>query len=347
MAAPGVLMTSSGHLAGIGNFRGAIQTPAPALSHSSPRINYRCRLPLSGEHGVQAVNIDEIFTSYTDKVRDVQRFRWLSEGAAKNEYRALLDMESSSKTQGREHRPVSMQAVRFRSARSGKSLLYGFHELTTADRVAALRKHTNRQRQWFLVEVYEFFEEFLKYAYSFMGIREPARWTSKDRDGLPTEATASMDWRWFLTRARAKTDLPQSVLKQFHSEFPRLKEVESKNQLRVNLFVVALLVAQMRHHIVHARGLVADAEAFARKALSKSGFSGETLNLHTEFIKNELSLDSDGAILLLNVPATGTPPILQVTYDMFDSLVDKLLAYAREISIELGYIPPGDVPTSE
>lgn len=286
------------------------------------------------------MTIEEIFSSYTDRVAEVQQFRWLTEGAANEEYQALLKRAESARSSATEAQMVSIQAVRFRSASTGQKLLYGFHQLTIEDRLAALVRHTNRQHQWFLVEAYELFEEFLKRAYALMGATDPTRWTSKDLDKLSPENAAAMGFDWFLSRARAKADLPQSILRQFGLAYPQLKVVESRNRLDVDLVVAANLLAQMRHHIVHTRGVVADRQKFVDKVLRKVGLCGAGLEKPSEFINSQLLLDDDGVIYLLKVRDREAPEPLRVHYDVFDGLTNYLLAYAREISVALGYVAP-------
>lgn len=286
------------------------------------------------------MNIEEIFSAYTDKVADVHRFRWLTEGAADERLRALLEWKQKREAAGTTDGFVSTQAVRFPLALTGRKVLYGFHQLTVDDQVSALVRHTNRQHQWFLVEAYELFEEFLKHAYALSGFQDPTRWSSKDLGGLDSAQASGMSFDWFLARARTKTSLPRTALQPLRTAFPRLVEVESKNAFETDLYVSANLLAHMRHQIVHARGMIGDRRKFAEKVLDKLGFSGATMEAHIESVANGLLLDNQGAIYLMKVPDSDSPQPLHVRYDIFSGLTDLLLSYAREIAVALGYVPP-------
>lgn len=276
---------------------------------------------------------------YTEKVANVQRFRWLTEGAADNRLCELVEWKQKRDAEGNTDGFVSTQAVRFPIATGGK-VLYGFHQLTVDDQISELVRHTNRQHQWFLVEVYELFEEFLKHAFALAGLQDPKRWSNKDLGTSTAAQAGSCDFDWFLDRARAKSGLPRTVLQTLRLAFPRLVAIEEKNALDLDLYVAANLVAKMRHQIVHARGVVPDRRKFAEDVMDRLGFSGARLEEHVQAISASLLLNNEGAIYLMKVPVPETPPPLQCRYDVFSGVTDPLLAYAREIAVVLGYSPP-------
>jgi hypothetical protein len=277
------------------------------------------------------VNIDEIFSAYTAKVADVEHYRRTTEDAADRELAGLLKLKAHVEASDPEWPNIAQHNFSFKDAANGEYVHYAFHELTADQAIQRLLRHTNRQHQWFLAELYELFEEFLKKAYACMGHHRPDLWPLRDFGGVLWGDVSSKSFPWFLDQVRQKKEFPQSVLKHFRNVLPSLRQVEARN---THLYVAALLVGSMRHRIVHARGLVQDRAQFLEDVL-KAGGASQSGELRG-FLESRLLLDDEKTIYLLKVPADNGPPLLKLSYDTFRRLADNLLAYAHQITLALG-----------
>lgn len=246
-------------------------------------------------------------------IADIEVYRHSVESAADREYGHLLQQKENVVNSGL-NGTIALHNMFFQDATSGQPVFYGFRDIAIDQAILNLVRHTNRQHQWFLAEAYELFEEFVKHAYAFMGMNDPTRWPLRDFGGIQWDEVQSKDYQWFLEQARAKRDAPLSMLRQFRKVLPRMASVEPNNRYNCDLQVAVTLVGQMRHQIVHAKGIVSDKMAFAEEMIRKLGYSGAGMAPHLKFIEQTLLVNSeDGAICLLNIPAPDSPPHFDFT----------------------------------
>ncbi len=186
-------------------------------------------------------------------------------------------------------------------------------------------------------EAYELFEEFIKRAYAFMGMASPGRWPLRDFGSIQWADVSAKGFDWFLEQSRAKKDAPLSMLRQLGQVLPRLKHAETQNRMECDLLVAVTLIGQMRHQIVHSRGIVTDKKAFSEGVLKKLGLSGTGAVQHLEFIDQTLLLSpQDGSIYVLKVRSPESTAPIRIHYDVFDGLVRYLLMYAHQTYLALG-----------
>lgn len=282
------------------------------------------------------MTILEILRNFTAAIADIEVYRNSVESAADREYCHLMQQKEIVANNGLIG-TIALHSMSFQDATSGRPIFYGFRNIAVDQAILNLVRHTNRQHQWFLAEAYELFEEFVKHAYAFMGMNDPTRWPLRDFGDIQLDEVQSKDYQWFLEQARAKRDAPLSMLRQFRKVLPRMASVEPDNRYNCDLRVAVTLVGQMRHQIVHAKGVILDKKAFAEKMIRKLGYSGAGMAPHLEFIEQTLLVSSeDGAIYLMNVPAPDSTPPFRFHYDILNELVRYLLIYAHQVYLSLG-----------
>lgn len=284
---------------------------------------------------LKPVTILEIFRNFTTAIADMEVYRNSIKSAADTEYTRLQQQKQNIAGSGL-NGTIALHNMFFREATSGQPVFYGFRDIDIDQAILNLIRHTNRQHQWFLVEAYELFEEFVKYAYAFMGMTDPKRWRPRDYGVIPSEEVRTRDYQWFLEQTRAIRD-PLTILRQFKKVLPRMASVERDNQNNCDLLVAVNLVGHMRHLIVHAKGIVRDKRAFAEKIVRELGYSGSGMASHLEFIEQTLWVGSEDRVIhLLNVPAPDSIPPFRFQYDILNELIRYLLIYAHQVYLSLG-----------
>ncbi len=269
-------------------------------------------------------------------IADIEVYRKSVESSADREYSHLLQQKENAANSGL-NGAIALHSMFFQDATSGQPVFYGFRDIAIDQAILNLVRHTNRQHQWFLAEAYELFEEFVKHAYAFMGMNDPTRWPLRDFGGIQWDEVQCKNYQWFLAQARAKKEAPLSMLRQFRKVLPRMASVEPNNRYDCDLQVAVTLVGQMRHRIVHAKGIVSDRKAFAEEVLKKLGYSGAGMAPHLDFIEKTLLVNTeDGAIYLLNIPAQDSTPPFRFHYDVLNKLIRFLLIYAHQVYLSLG-----------
>ncbi|CAB5689257.1 Uncharacterised protein [Comamonas aquatica] len=282
------------------------------------------------------MSILEIFRNFTMAIADIDVYRKSVESAADRTYNYLLQYKDNVSSRS-SSRTINVQNMFFKDATSGKPIFYGFRDIDIDQEILNLFRHTNRQHQWFLVEAYELFEEFLKHAYAFMGMNDPKRWELSDFGDILWDEVESKNFQWFLEKSRKKKKAPLSMLRQFRKVLPRMKSVESSNRYNCDLLVAVTLVGGMRHKIVHAKGIISDRKEFAQRLITSLGYSGAGMAHHLDFIEKTLLVNSEnGEIHLLNIPAPDSRPPFLFHYDVLDVFIRFLLTYAHQVYLSLG-----------
>ena len=281
------------------------------------------------------MNILEIFRSFTTAIAGIQLHRASMRYATIREHLFILEVQRNSEGTDTET-PISLHNHFFEDAISGRAVFYGFHEVTVDNAIKNLVHHTNRQHQWLLVEAYESFEVFVNRAYAFMGLDFPTHWPLRDFGDIQLTEVRKQNFQWYLERSREKKGAPLSMLRQFKKTLPRMANLELSNRINCDFLVAVMLIGQMRHCIVHTRGIIPDKATFAAELLRKLGHSGAGMTKHLKFIDETLLVGEEGAIQLLTATVPDSTSPIQFHDYLFDDMVRYLLMYAHQVYLSLG-----------
>lgn len=218
------------------------------------------------------MNVTDIFEDYCARVAQVHFQRKLIEDAVRREVARLHEQEHiRSELSMPAHEPFSTQNMSFKSATSGELRFYGFASSTARALIEAQIAVVNRQYQWLLVDAYELFEDYLEGIYASMAVTDKSSWPLRDFGEATIDELPGKNFDWYLEKSRNKKEVPYSILNRIRLKHPALGHVERANHLNVHLLVAVALIEQMRHHIVHTRGVVSKPDDFYAKVLNKQG----------------------------------------------------------------------------
>lgn len=278
----------------------------------------------------------DIFRTFTNGIADIEYFRSTLNSAVEREAEHLQEQKEII-AQGGFTGVVHIQSMFFQDVTSGKPVFYGFRKTNVSDAIKNIETHNNRQHQWLLAEAYELFEDYINLAYAYMGQRGPERWPLRDFGSIQWEEVNSKGFDWYFKQAQQKKDVPLGAMRQFRKVLPRMASVEPENRMGYDLQVAVMLIARMRHQIVHTKGVIKDKKIFLEDLITKLGYSGIGSGVHMKYLAEMLILrESDGAIWLLNVKEDRSTPSFTVYADNFTELVRVLIYYAHQIYISLG-----------
>lgn len=278
------------------------------------------------------MKISDAFDAYTADVASVHSYRAAIQKAADREFEHLKGQETRRlQANMSPSQIVGMQNLSFRTADTGRHHFYAFKDITIQAQIDALVRQTNRQYQWLLAEAYELFEDFLENAYACAALENKNLWPLRDFGTLTFDELTSVTFDKLLELAKSKQGKPQTLLHPLREKLPRMKILETRNHLDVNLWFKINFIEKLRHHIVHTRGVVADKQQLTKDLLSKMGIynNGKPEKEYLELIDAYVRPDGDAHVVrLLNVELSANGPFA-MHLDMFDSLSDGLLAYAH------------------
>ncbi len=284
------------------------------------------------------MEIAEIFARYTNAVSQIYLYQSAVKTNAKKELEQLVMYERSlEEIPELKGVPLSAHNMFFLSAENGKPYFFAYKESSLEDKKKAVVLHKNKQYQWLLAEVYELFEDFIEEAYALAGYKDKNFWNLTDYGNISISDIPSKNFEWYRARTEAKREKPQSILNHFRSKLPRISRTEKNNHFDVNLRLAITLVEQLRHIIVHNRGVVSNREEFIADVFKELGLSekGKAARRDREFIESFFGHgEYAGTILLLEIPTNPGMPF-EVHIDIFESLSRYLLAYAHLVKESL------------
>jgi len=284
------------------------------------------------------MEIAEIFERYTNAVSQIYLYQSAIKTNAKKELEELVMYERSlDEILELKGVPLSAHNMFFFSAENGKPYFFAYKESSMVDKQKAVVLHKNKQYQWLLAEVYELFEDFIEEAYALARDKDKNFRNLTDDGNISISDIPSKNVEGHLARTEAKPEKPHAILNHFRSKLPRISRTEKSNHFDVNLRLAITLVEQLRHIIVHNRGVVSNREEFIADIFKKLGLSekGKAARRDREFIESFFRSEKyAGTILLLEIPTNPGMPF-EVHIDIFESLSRYLLAYAHLVKESL------------
>ena len=286
------------------------------------------------------MKLQEIYNHLADKVSDITLYKALVKTSSEKELRkAIEQIEATKNIPGWSEMPASGHGMYFTSPRTGNLVPFGHRELSQKEAARLIIEKKNKQYCWLLAEAYEAFEDFLDMAYAYLAAYKPDRWSQShlNKTGYELYILRQLPFNYFLKIVHGKNISPKKIVSTFRNLYPELVDIETRNQLQVNLRVAIRSIEQLRHHIVHTRGLVRDRSIFIEKVLNDCGlWNGGSYNpTFDEFFVKLFGTDNYNEYIVLLEPEfnTGTP--ITISHDKFGMLTGYLLAYATEICLSI------------
>ena len=227
---------------------------------------------------------------------------------------------------------ISMHNFSFYSATDGKLKFYGNKEITIEEKYKFIVIHKNKQYQWLLAEAFEEFEDFIENIYAYIGFKDNHLWLLGDFGNITLDDLKIKDYAWFQEKSKNKKNVPQSMLERLRLVFPKIANLDTNNQLDVNLKLAIVLTENLRHVIVHKSGIVDSQDEFIKSTLQKAGLynNGNPKAEDSKFIAQYFGTSEyENYISLLEMTHRPYPNLaFEVNTNIFESLTNYLLAYA-------------------
>ncbi len=285
------------------------------------------------------MKLDEIIKIFIERLTDIELYQRAANKTAKKEFYELNKYaEQLRNNPSLESLGTSMDVMSFRDPHTGTALPYGFRESSVEERQTQVLLQKNKQFCWLLAEAYEEFEDFLESIYAYIGKNDNTSWPLSDFGNISLSDIPTKNYEWYLERAKNKQNkksVSESILNRLRSLYPNIVNIETKNNIKANLKVAIELIAQLRHIIVHKRGIVEDRNAFLETVLKSSGVwnNGKYNSGYKDFVEKFFGNGKfENVISLLEVKINHGKPIpFEIQHDRFRELSGYLVAYAVHI----------------
>ena len=280
------------------------------------------------------MNLNEIWTSFAERMAEIELFQRAAKASAKNELSLIAQYGESLKDRPElKELSASLHNMTFYDARTGTVRFYNHKALSVDERYLHVLLHKNKQYQWLLSEAYEEFEDFLENMYAYYGSINNEFWPLEDYGNITLSELGEKDYAWHVMQARKKKKIPRSILNRFRKQFPMLKNFETTNKITVNLSLAIALIEELRHKIVHEGGKVSSKDDFIKNTTERAGLynNGKVSQKHLDFVnqffgKNEF----ENLITLIEITILTKTPI-DMFISRFGELTNWLMAYAALI----------------
>lgn len=297
------------------------------------------------------MDIPEILDLLRNRLVEIQLSRTVVKDTANEEYKRLSEYLHQSKEHDDEFFPfMSMQSMIFRDLQTGEIIRYGYNKSNAEHRLNITAITKNRQYGWLLVEAYEEFEDFLERIYAYIGKSNRNAWHLEDFGSVKLPELNKKPYVWYLETVKKKYgNRHRELLNRIRELYPNLQTLEEKNICQVNLRVAIELIANLRHRIVHTRGIVDDLEVFVERILKNCGLwnNGKPKPELNQFIKMYIqNVAGANTIRLDERRASPTKIPIDTYYDVWNQLIGYLISYAYSISESINPFVnlPGSAP---
>jgi hypothetical protein len=236
------------------------------------------------------VNEDVIVEKYTklkEHFAEINLLQRVVNNAFKREFDILKEYEKNNDPAS----IISHDAFIFDNPFSGKLEKYAVRKTSLEALTKMTVWHKNNQYCWLVVNAYEKFEQFIRFAYEHL--------------------------------TQNKEIYFNKILYHFSNNYEHIKKKEKNNHFNVHLKVAVLMVEKLRHKIVHAQGVIENAEEFTEEIIKCSGVNNNK-NEHKLFI-NQFIIENK--VFLLEEPILDNGN-LQRHYDVYRHIVSYMFAYA-------------------
>lgn len=212
----------------------------------------------------------------------------------------------------------------FHRADNNEIVRYGKIKLFHEEMGFLLIKQRNRQYQWLLAEAHEAYEDFIEKISAIVGSKDASLWNTKQSKKINNAS----DYSDCITIIRKNSSEFSStkLLNSLRSKFNKINYLEVNNALKCNLRFYLSLIEQLRHHIVHTKGLIIDTQDFIDKVICKSGLKkNDELESRVKFYLD----DSEGNMFVsLSDRSTRSNSNLEQYHNVIDHLIQMFLSHA-------------------
>lgn len=194
----------------------------------------------------------EIFLRFSSRIADIISFKDATKLVVSLETKRLDKLEKSSMLKDDSGEAiVSSQNLAYRDVNSGELKFYRCVDFSVQDKKRQLLLHQNKQYCWLIAEAYEEFEDLLERLYARLGMDDYSAWTLADFGNITINDVKLKDFEWFCCRAEGKKGEPGSIMDRLSALSSSVLEIETKNIFNVNMRLALILIANLRHIIVH------------------------------------------------------------------------------------------------
>lgn len=284
--------------------------------------------------------IENLFKDFSQKIRDINIYK-KNTFCSKNNYLQKL-YEQKGLTESDDS--FSFTNFIYTDIMSQNKSSLGFDEKSVNELIESIEYHHNKQYQWFLVEAYELYENFLEELYLILGFYDTNLWSSKDFGNISIDEISTKDKEWFKERVKYKEEKPYSIIKQLRKKLPNMKEYEEgkdiiiigmksyrekKNQVNYKFYMTFL--SQLRNHIVHDRGYIEDKDKFLEKILKDIGLKDKK-DEYLQHINPFFGTGKYENLICLNELIIEQTEVYSRKQDRLYILLQEIVSYSKLIS---------------
>lgn len=220
----------------------------------------------------------------------------------------------------------SVEHVSLRNIPTKKLEALGSRKMAFDDWLEELRSIENRVYQWILVEAYEIFLHFLRQIYAWQGQRNKGSWTKIQQEKLNKNKSFS--------EVAAQIPLKELLIGMERNLPHAFKQtINGKGEI-VNLRLAVTMISELRHIVVHRRGIGTNSQDFIARIFKDTGIRES--KKHTQLLNQFLSEHGDFFDIVLHpIILEKINPSISVLHNSFEEIMQYLFSYMKTIELNL------------
>lgn len=200
----------------------------------------------------------EILEKFKENMSNIE----LSQRMTKDFYRKHFAQLANSKKICQENEydeayTKSMHNMFFTDPRNQKHVLYGSKTLSFDEQITQSVLKKNREYQFLLMEAYEVFEDAIEETYAYLGENDVNFWTLCEYGNITYDKIAKQDFSFYLECAEKRKYGAIGIVKMLIDKFNCNIQYDN-----LDLKTCIILIGKIRHHIVHAGGIIKNKDEF-------------------------------------------------------------------------------------
>lgn len=232
----------------------------------------------------------------------------------------------------KEFNHVELRRFTYMNPYTGQRDIFDFKKTNLDEQLSNLYLYQNRQYQWLLVEVYEFFEDYIEWLYACIGFLNNSFWVASDFGDISISEIKEKDLNWFHSKAVIKKKAPHSILGRFRLKVPQISKMELVNTNNTNYRLAITLIEHFRHIIVHHNGNFRNKDDFIKVVLDRANVGKEMKEYALSYISQFTGKFNDVNVILLlekNIHSGF------MHFDRLNKLIEAIISYSFIINNEL------------
>ncbi len=269
--------------------------------------------------------LNTILKNFTDKLVDINNYQSFIKNSTKRSLEFYYDQLEKQKAFNIEDL-TDFNSLSSWNIKDDSRISIGHTKNTLDDLIEITQLQNNKQYQNLLVDAYESFLKYLDELYVYLCIKDNSFWSNKISD----IDISNKNFESLLKIIKNKNNRKEIICFKLKEHISTIELLEKKNPKNIDYVFEMNLIEQLRHWIVHNRGVIEEVDKLIKKIIpditSLKKDTQQHLRAQVFYYVGEVS--SENFVLLLEFDHKENHKFSRRYNDRLGELISKLVSYA-------------------